>query len=230
MKVINRSRRRMENKHSLLMLFLALFAVGSFILGVIIGWGRGDKPAVTPPVAAVPAPIPAPTPVILPASKDLTFYDTLPKGAQVPLGSGINLPREAPLPVGQRPEAAGSTLPANAIPSEKIDSTIAATPSTPEPFPAASVQTAPSKETPSLVKKEKWVVQVASCKAVEDARQMQERLAVKGFNAVVREADLGEKGIWYRIVLGPYPSAAEAGQMAGRLQSVEKVTCLIRKD
>jgi septal ring-binding cell division protein DamX len=229
MKVINRSRRRMENKHTLLMLFLVLFALSSFILGMIIGWGRGDKTAPTPPVAT-PAPIPAPAPIILPAAKELTFYDTLPKGEQVPLGSGINLPREG---LGQRSADAGSTLavvPPAPIPTGKVDTKVAAALSAPEPTSAASAPPAAKTEAPAPVKKEKWVVQVASYKAAEEARQLRERLSHKGFNAVVREADLGEKGKWYRIVLGPYPSATEAGQMAGRVQSVEKVTCLIRKD
>ena len=58
---------------------------------------------------------------------------------------------------------------------------------------------------------------------------MQQRLAGKGFKSVIRAADLGEKGTWYRVVLGPYLSSAEVDRAADRLQN-EGISGLVRKD
>ncbi len=112
--VKSRSQRRMEKRQALVLLALVLVvSLVSFTLGMMVGRGVAPKPvAQETPAAAVRMPVTAPPsapPAAEPAATgeeagkvNLTFYDTLPKGEEPPLGSGINLPpREGGLPAGQ---------------------------------------------------------------------------------------------------------------------------------
>jgi cell division septation protein DedD len=73
------------------------------------------------------------------------------------------------------------------------------------------------------------VVQVASFGHPDDAGVLQARLAKKGLEAYVQQANLGSKGIWYRVFVGPLASSTAAQQVAARLKAEEKLSPLVRK-
>jgi hypothetical protein len=45
----------------------------------------------------------------------------------------------------------------------------------------------------------------------------------------VRKVDLGAKGIWYRVLIGPFPTMGGAGELCGRLKGAG-MACLSRKE
>lgn len=228
----------MEKKQVLFLLVLVLaVSLLSFTLGVVVG-RRGAPPQVvqsaveTPtriPVAkeggeAVPATSGAPGDPAMQArpGENLTFYEALPKGDQAPLGSGINHPLEQKRP---EPVAAAASTPSQTKPS---------------PAPAAVSKPAPAKApvaaptaTPAAAAKptagSAYVVQVASFPQQSDAQALKERLAQKGYNAYTQDADLGTKGVWHRVYIGPFDDSATAGKTVERLISEERLSALVRK-
>lgn len=62
-----------------------------------------------------------------------------------------------------------------------------------------------------------FLVQVAAFKARRDAEQMKGSLTLKGFNVSVIPINHATKGIWYRVVVGPYPNRSLAQRAQGDL-------------
>jgi cell division septation protein DedD len=253
--VPSRTQRRMEKKQALVLLVLIVaVALASFALGVMVG--RGSRPAPPPIAAAAPhlpiaptTPAAAPsTPAAVPPSASgpapgqgtppaaaaadkteptaaggnhLTFYDSLPKGQQPPLGSGINLP----------PNSVKETAPATAAKSP------AAGASAPPPKPAEA-HSAPAKAVAVPTKSGAvsapaahgaYVVQVASFKTAADAEGLQKRLVGKHYPAFAQSADLGAKGVWHRVLVGPFATVTAAKQTAGQLRAEEHLSALVKK-
>ncbi len=230
-----RTQRRMARRQAML-LFVAVLVVAlvSFSLGVMVGRSGyrppdrpvageplvlpGAKPVMPepPPVAEPGAGEAAATP---PADEKLTFYDTLPRGEQ-PLGSGINLPRQpvkppaeavatiapspARSPAAARPEPA--MRPGNTLPGRKPEQAAAA--------PPAAVG---------------YLLQVASFRNIRQAEALRHRLAGKGYAVFVRKADLGGKGVWQRVYVGPYSDRMTAEKAAKQLKQKEKLSPLVRR-
>lgn len=216
--ILSRSQRRMEKKQALILLALVLgVSLISFTLGVMVGKGSEQAPvAAAPTPERLPVPPPQDPPATVPAP--LTFYETLPSGEQPPLGSGINLPPKEKAAVKT---VAPVTAPAPAPTPTPVKAAAAATAS-PAPTPVPGKGSAAAAGV-------KWLVQTASFQEVGEARKLQERLAVKGYAVLIQEADLGPKGKWYRVIVGPYPSQTDADQTAARLKSEEKLSALVRR-
>ena len=64
----------------------------------------------------------------------------------------------------------------------------------------------------SQEKYEKYTLQVGSFKRESDARRFATQLSESGYFTYVEDADLGEKGTWYRVKLGGFPTVDEAKQ------------------
>ncbi len=233
-----RTQRRMEKKQTLLLLMLVLVvSLASFTLGVIVGH-RGverdlvqkqqaaEKILMAQPPAAVSPVIDnvedvAENPVAGQAAGEpreeikLTFYDQLAKEKGVPLGSGINLPP-------QPPPSEKEAVPPISLPDQPIVkiSTQAAVNTIEEPVP-------PVKKSltvlPKVDPKGSYAVQVGSFAAVADAGVFKQRLLDKGFPAFVMEADLGQKGLWYRVRLGPYADADTAKSVQQLAEKMEQI-------
>lgn len=245
--IMTRSQRRMEKKQALVLLALVLaVSLVSFTLGVMVGKSSREPVAVAPPPperrpVIPPASLAAKPPTSSRAPESLTFYDTLPKGEQPPLGSGINLaPADKTLPppttLPRDPGRSASSSPAEVKPSAaappapatKVPPTVTSIPAPAVKEPSSSARE-PKAEVPAGAAKGTWIVQVASFKEAGDARKLQERLGGKGYSASVREVDLGAKGKWYRVVVGPYASEAAASKAAARLKKQEKASTVVRK-
>lgn len=227
----------MEKKQVLFLLVLVLaVSLLSFTLGVMVG-RRGAPPQVVLPPVETPARIPvakdgaAPTPDSQSApgeaamqarpGENLTFYEALPKGDQAPLGSGINHPPEEKKPAPVAAEAAPAPAPA-----------AAPAPAKSAPAPAVATKPAPAAEPTAVAKTATtgaYVVQVASFPQLSDAQALKERLAKKGYNAYTQDADLGAKGVWHRVYVGPFDDSATAGKTVERLVAEERLSALVRK-
>lgn len=235
----------MEKKQVVFLLVLVLaVSLLSFTLGVMVG-RRGAPPQLVQPAVESPARIPVakegvdPTSAAQPAPGDsamqarpgenLTFYDALPKGDQAPLGSGINHPPEEKKPVSAATSAAA--------PGEAIQTKPAPAPAVaPKPAAATAPAAAPTTAAvaaPAPVAKPAasgaYVVQVASFPQLSDAQTLKDRLAKKGYNVYTQDADLGAKGIWYRVYIGPFDDSATAGKTVERLVAEERLSALVRK-
>ena len=46
----------------------------------------------------------------------------------------------------------------------------------------------------------------------------------------VRKVDLGEKGVWYRLMVGPMPSKADADKLCEDLKTAGMKSCFSRKE
>jgi hypothetical protein len=80
-----------------------------------------------------------------------------------------------------------------------------------------------------------YVVQVSAQRSKADAeasfRLLQDKFPIQlgGRTAIVRRADLGAKGIYYRAMVGPFASAGEAGQFCGRFKAAGG-QCVIQRN
>jgi DedD protein len=210
--VVTRSQRRVERKQVGLVIVLILAVAGiSFALGLM--FGQKDKPSPgmaveveKPKLPLVTKVAPPPPPVVVEKPEQLTFYDTLPKGNQAPLGSGINLPPEKVVvltEVKKKEVAKPVSLPPEAQPK-------------PTAAPAVSMEGA-------------FVVQVASFSLSDDAKKMASHLKEYKLTTFVESVDLGNKGVWHRVLVGPYASREAADQAADLLQKKERLSALVRQ-
>lgn len=214
--VVTRTQRRIEHKQLMLVIVLILaVAAGSFTLGVMFGQRSGALAGLAadvtkPQVPVVTQVVPPPPPVVAeaPEKQDkLTFYDNLPKGNQAPLGSGINLPREEPKPA--------------AVVKQK-EVIVPAPPPPPVPLPKPTT-------VPVIAAEGAFVIQIASFRAGEDAIKLADRLKKYQLKSFVESADLGEKGIWHRVLAGPYASREDAERAADLLREKERLSALVRQ-
>jgi cell division protein FtsN len=68
------------------------------------------------------------------------------------------------------------------------------------------------QHTPSVAtSKEMYFVQAGAFQNVGDAEKLKAKLAFSGFEASIQTANIPDKGVWYRVRLGPYNNG-EAGK------------------
>jgi DedD protein len=211
--VATRSQRRIERKQVVLIVVLILAVAGvSFGLGVMFGQSGGSLPGLSangekpklPMVINVAPPPPEAASEEPKKEEKLTFYDNLPKGNQAPLGSGINLPPEKKKSVTKTKKSVAKPASLSPEPLQKL-----VAPST------ASTDGG-------------FVVQIASFRTSEDAGKLTSRLKDHKVTTFIESANLGEKGVWYRVLAGPYTSREKADQAAAFLQEKERLSVLVR--
>jgi DedD protein len=133
----------------------------------------------------------------------LDFYEALAKNKEdtdLP-----NLAKPAPPPPVARPELA-APRPAEA-PAPKPDKAAPA----PQPAPAAA---APAPAAPGKA----LTVQVAAVKSEEEARRMLDRLRQRGYGGYIEPVTTPDKGTFYRVRMGEFPSREFARSTLERLQ------------
>jgi septal ring-binding cell division protein DamX len=77
------------------------------------------------------------------------------------------------------------------------------------PMPKASATT----EEDSVTKAShigKYTIQVGSYNSLEDAKQFAEGFSVRGYNPIINETAIKDKGTWYRVSLGLFDTTAAA--------------------
>lgn len=129
----------------------------------------------------------------------------------------------------QRPTAApASPAPIAAAPPPPAPRTTTPAPSANAPMslsPQASAGPIRTAAAPPAMASGSYLVQIASQRSEADALASY-RVAQSKFpgllgsrNPIIRKADLGEKGMYYRALVGPFASADEASQLCGSMRS-----------
>ncbi len=72
-----------------------------------------------------------------------------------------------------------------------------------------------------------YMVQVAAFKARQDAEHMKGMLILKGFNVTVVPISHQTKGIWYRVIVGPYANRALAQKAQQTLARNERLRGMV---
>ncbi len=232
----------MEKRQAVILLVLVLVvSLASFTLGVIVGRRGAERDlaqkvqqtekvlvAQTPPPASMSTPAATPpqeSPIqpVEPAAAEqkLSFYDDLAKET-VPLGSGINL---APV---EKQETAKVVQPPIELPDQPIvkkqaKESPAAVKTTVQEKPAAVVNPPQTAEMPKAVSSGTHAVQIGSFGSVKDATALKEKMLAKKYPAFLVEADLGKKGLWYRVKIGPYKNSATAKVAQKFLEEKEQI-------
>jgi hypothetical protein len=156
-------------------------------------------------VAATPAPKPAATPRPVPS----------PTAARAP-SPAANANASANAPLSLSPQGAAQPAPADT--RSRVASTNAA-------------QTTPSAASGGG----SYVVQVSSQRSEADAQASFKALqgkfpSVLGSRApLIKRADLGDKGVYYRAMVGPFASSEEAAQVCGNLKTAGG-QCVVQKN
>ena len=155
---------------------------------------------------------------------------TPPATPQAPAPAAAEAPEAAPPPVAASPAPAPATAapaPAAAAPAPApAPQQVAAVPTPPKPAAAAAAAE------PAPAKPSKYVVQVGSKKNQTEAlatfADMQQKYPtlLASYRPMVQKADLGSKGVWYRLRIGPINDKGEATKVCTQLKS-QGTDCLV---
>ena len=191
-------------------------------------------PAPAPAAAPAAAP-PAPVPVSSEPKKIHTVTiradqtGAVPDAAAAPAASGAARAQSRPAaaPRAAAPAAGGGAAPMSIVPAQGD-----AAPAPPPRTRTAVASTAPSA-TPSSGGGS--YAQVTSRRTEGEAqtefRALQARFPTQlsGREPVIRRADLGEKGIYYRALVGPFASTEEAAQLCSSLKAAGQ-NCIVQRN
>lgn len=240
-----RTQRRMEKRQAIILLVLVLFvALASFTLGVIVGRRGAERDHAQQQCSAekvlvtqLPAPLVLPPPTAAGKGADhgvatedlsqdakLSFYDDLAKET-APLGSGINL---APAPPVEVPVVIVPPIDLPDQPIVKTVSPVAVAPVVKSKPVVAAVEDS-AVEFPQATSAGSHAVQIGSFGSAADAIALKKRLLQKNYPAFMVEADLGKKGLWYRVRVGPYADAVAAKQVQQLLAKKEQLKGFISR-
>ena len=131
-----------------------------------------------------------------------------------PAGRTATAPAAAP-PAARNPSSANASAPLSLTPGGAA----------PDPAPTRMAATAPTQTAPASAGGGGYVVQVSSQKSEADAhasfRALQGKFpTVLGSRSpLIKRADLGDKGVYYRAMVGPFGSSDEASQFCGNLKT-----------
>jgi cell division protein FtsN len=73
------------------------------------------------------------------------------------------------------------------------------------------------------------MLQIASYSKNEAASKLLTSLSAEGYSGTVVQADLGERGVWYRVRVGPYGSEKEARRALKKLREERNLKGFIVK-
>jgi DedD protein len=206
---------------------VVVFIISAWMFGVGVMVGRGTAPIgfeldqlkrtlESMQKAAQPAPKsgPRPQPTEMKNKTDLGFYESLPKNREDPELTNIPpaLPAARPEPVAPKPAEA----PASAKAEKPAAPPAPASAKAEKPAAASAPQLAPASPPP--VPGKPLTVQIAAVRSEEEARRYLERLRQKGYAAYIEPIAIPEKGTWYRVRMGEFPSKEFAGSTLDRLK------------
>ena len=90
-------------------------------------------------------------------------------------------------------------------------------------------QASPDTPLPQAEDDGRFLVQVAAFRQRGAAEDLKARLAMRGLQARVVSADLGDRGTWHRVRLGPYPGRSDAERVRERLADDGMQGMIVRK-
>jgi len=151
---------------------------------------------------------------------------------QIPPAQALAVPSVPQVP--QVPQVPGA-------PGSATTSSQAAAPATPAPAPARKpaaptrTATAPAPQPPvAAASGGQYVVQVAARKSQTDAlaafADLQQKYPslLSDYRPLIERADLGSKGVWYRLRVGPLNQKTSAATLCQKLKSAGMSSCLVR--
>jgi hypothetical protein len=153
-------------------------------------------------------------------------------------GAGSS-PSVPPRPGTQSPQ--GSNAPLSIVPSSTAESSAAPARPRPAPVQPAPLNKPPANETASaapvapVATAGGYAVQISSQRSEEEAQSSFRDLQAKypdllgGRTPIIRRADLGAKGIYYRTMVGPFASADQATELCSNLKAAGG-SCLVQKN
>jgi hypothetical protein len=195
----------------------------------------GTGPGAQPPTNSVNGTLPSSEPRKI---KTFSVRGEQPDGAATPVGAG-QPPAAKPAP-GARAAAAAPAPPNTRSPSSAAANANASSANAPmslspqgaPPAPVAETRTRVAATNPVQTAPQAassggggYLVQVASQKNEADAQSSYRALQGKypgvlgSRSPVIKRADLGDKGIYYRAMVGPFGSPDEASQFCGSLKT-----------
>jgi hypothetical protein len=140
--------------------------------------------------------------------------DSVPQGSVPAPRAPTQARAQAPAPAANAPVSlAPGAAPAPSAAPTRMQTAAATTAPAATPAPAASAATGG------------YMVQITSQRSEADAQASYRAQQLKFPNVLgshqpsIRRADLGEKGIYYRALIGPFGAADEAGQLCSSLKS-----------
>jgi cell division septation protein DedD len=104
-----------------------------------------------------------------------------------------------------------------------VDLTTPATPSetvAPRPVPAETPPPPAGPVAAPAHSRLSFVVQATATPSRADARNARKKMMAAGLPAGIFEADLGARGTWYRVYVGPYETEAEARQVLDAVRAI----------
>ncbi len=138
----------------------------------------------------------------------------------------------APAAEPQQLAAVAPPQPAEQPPVQAAPQEAAAPAPAPEPEPKPKPKQQTAAATPQAAPS-KYVVQVGSKKnqteALASFADMQQKYPtlLASYRPIVQKADLGAKGVWYRLRIGPISDKAAAGKLCSQLKSQGLPDCLV---
>src|SRR5207248_774647 len=154
---------------------------------------------------------------------------------------GMSPPAGQTVPTRSGAAAKSSQVPRSGGPLslDPLASPSGSPPQSPERMAAAPASTAlvPAQpaSTPSTAGSGAYVVQLSSQRSEAEAQASFRSLQAKfpdqlgGRGPIIRRADLGDKGIYYRAMVGPFASSEEAGRFCGSYKSAGG-QCIIQRN
>lgn len=97
-------------------------------------------------------------------------------------------------------------------------------------LPGGDAASTPVPNKPAEAPSNKVSLQAGAYQNPSDADNLKARLALAGVEAKVQRVDLGEKGVFYRVRLGPFDTAADADAMRARLATEGIETSIVRSN
>ncbi|MGE0612435.1 MAG: SPOR domain-containing protein, partial [Hyphomicrobiales bacterium] len=218
--------------------------------------GASSAPAPQQPAAAVPAEAPeAPRKVrTLLVRPDGTLVQPTaeqPAPAQpapAPVASAEPAPAAAPLPLPPATPAPAAAEPVRptmlGAPAATAEPAAAPAPaaqvppplSKPSPPPVAVASAPPAPTPQASAGSGTYVVQVAARKSQADAlaafADLQQKYPdlLSGYRPMIQRADLGDRGVWYRLRVGPMNEKTAAADLCTKLKGAGIGSCLVREE
>jgi len=135
--------------------------------------------------------------------------------------AAVQAPTAAPAPAPEQAAAPGppreTAAPANAAPP------------TPPPASLASLAAHESKAQPAADEPPPFVVQIGSFRDAKNAKQLQDELNGRGYQATVFNALDSEQRMWHVVRVGRYQDSASAASDAAKIGDKEQMQVLIRR-
>jgi cell division septation protein DedD len=192
------------------------------------------RPPAEPPKVLVPlgSTTPGNTTSPVTQSPPVTEGESLTPPAPAPLPSGSSsagktpTPMKQPSPVKEAGPAAVASVkqpPVGGAPAHS------ATPAAKQAQPLAATAHDAALQAPQKIK-ERYLIQVASCKQKEKAQEVIKKLKALGYTPQVTMVNLPTKGTWYRVMIdgfADHPQAEKAASLISKKTGI--ADCIIRR-